>query len=268
MSAVPQESESLVRCEVTGPVARITLNRPLQRNPLDWATIRCLGDLVREFEADPAIRFVVLRGAGGHFSAGGDLKGYVGLYADEAGFRRFLVDFHDLLERIENSHKIYLALIEGFCVAGGLEVLLACDIVLAAQSARIGDAHAGYGQMPGAGGSQRLPRAVGPMRARYLMLTGEVLSADEAERIGLVSRVVDDAALDTQTDALLRRLVDSSPLGLAGMKQLERIAATTDLQTGLKQELEFVWSYATTSSDATEGLIAFAEKRKPRFNGT
>jgi len=257
-----------VLSSVTNAVATITLNRPDQRNPLDWATIRSLAMLVRQYECDAAVHVVVVRGAGGHFSAGGDLKGYIDLYRDAVAFRQFLVEFHAMLNAIEVSKKIYVALIEGYCVAGGLELLLACDIVLATHSAKIGDAHVGFGQLPGAGGSQRLLRTVGPLRARYMMLTGEILDAAEAERIGLVSRVVRDTELSAQTERLLARLATASPLGLEGMKHLARVAATTPLEEGLRAELEYVLRYATMSHDAAEGLLAFSEKRKPRFTGT
>jgi enoyl-CoA hydratase len=250
------------------PVVPITLNRPAQRNPLDRGSVARLAQIVRRVEADPVARVAVIRGAGGHFSAGGDLKGYVDLYRRPADFRAFLDEFHGLLNDIEASTKIWIAAIEGYCVAGGLELLLACDIVLAARSAKIGDAHAGFGQLPGAGGSQRLPRAVGPMRARWLMLSAEILAAAEAERIGLVSKVVADDALAGETDALAGRLVAASPLCLRGMKQLVERGMRMPLAEALQMELEYVHDYATTSNDATEGLHAFAEKRRPRFTGT
>lgn len=248
-------------------VAWITLNRGPQRNPLDKHTVRQLHATVQELEADPAISVVVIRGAGGHFSAGGDMKGYVDLYRDTEAFRAFLDDFHGLLDAMERSCKVYVAVIDGYCVAGGLELLLACDIVLAAASSRIGDGHLNFGQLPGAGGSQRLPRTIGPMRARYLMLTGELVDGTEAERIGLVSRVVADDALDATLGRLLEQLTRASPLGLQGMKRLANTTLRTDLTTGLRTELDYVHDYATRSADATEGLMAFQEKRAPRFTG-
>ena len=264
---VTAPDDQLVLSSVAGAVGTITLNRPEQRNPLDRRTVKRLAEIQREFESNDAVQTVVIRGAGGHFSAGGDLKGYLDLYRDAGAFRQFLLDFHGMLDAMEASSKIHVAVVEGYCVAGGLELLLACDVVLAAQSAKIGDAHIGYGQLPGAGGSQRLPRAVGPMRARYLMLTGEILDAADAERIGLVSKVVPDSLLDASLEDLLARLSRSSPLGRKGMKHLARVASTTGLAEGLRTELEYVLHYATMSSDATEGLLAFSEKRRPRFTG-
>lgn len=265
--AATTTDERLVQTSVAGAVATITLDRPHQRNPLDWNTVKRLGGLVRAYEEDSRVQVVVLRGAGGHFSAGGDLKGYVDLYRDPPAFRQFLVDFHAMLDGIEASSKIYVAVIEGYCVAGGLELLLACDIAVAAQSAKIGDAHIGFGQLPGAGGSQRLPRAVGPLRARYLLLSGDILDAGEAERIGLVSKLAADADLDGTLDRIVSRLLRASPLARKGMKHLASVASRSELGEGLRSELDYVWRYATTSTDATEGLLAFGEKRVPRFTG-
>jgi enoyl-CoA hydratase/carnithine racemase len=248
-------------------VARITLNRAAHRNPLDKFSVHQLNIAVQELEADPAVSVVVIRGAGGHFSSGGDMKGYIELYKNPDAFKAFLDEFHSLLNAIETSRKTYVAVIEGYCVAGGLELLLACDIVVAASSAKIGDGHLKFGQLPGAGGSQRLPRAVGPVHARMLMLTGEIIDAAEAVRIGLVSRMVPDQELEATLTSLVDQLSGHSPLGLAGMKHLINVALNDDLATGLSAELEYVHNYATTSEDATEGLRAFQEKRAPCFTG-
>jgi enoyl-CoA hydratase/carnithine racemase len=148
----------------------------------------------------------------------------------------------------------------------GLELLLACDLAIAAQSARIGDGHLMFGQLPGAGGSQRLPRAVGLLRAKHLMLTGDLITADEACRIGLVGQVTPDADLDVAVDALVARLAEKSRAGLRGAKHLANLTLTTDLATGLRREIEYVHRYATTEPDATEGLVAFRDKRKPVFS--
>jgi len=266
MSSAAFDTETNRVClDRTPPLARLTLDRPRQRNPLDWDTVVALREAVRQIEDDPAIRVVLVSGNGHTFSAGGDLKGYVTLYSRPQDFRRFLEDFHDLLDRIERSAKVYVAVVEGYCVAGGLELLLACDLAVAAQSARIGDAHVNFGQLPGAGGSQRLPRAIGALRAKLLMLTGDIIPAAEAERIGLLSAVVPDAGLDGFVADLVQRLLAGSPAGLRGAKHLVNEGLRLDLADALRMELDYVHRYATTCADATEGLIAFQEKRKPRF---
>lgn len=251
---------------INGAVARIALDRPRERNPLDWRTIRELLEAVAAIEADAGVRVVTVAGNGGHFSSGGDLKGYIGLYSRPDDFRRFLEDFHELLNRMEASAKTYVAVVTGYCVAGGLELLLACDIAVAAASARIGDAHVNFGQLPGAGGSQRLPRAIGPVRAKYLMLTGDIVAAAEAERLGLLSAVVADEQLEVFVDALLAKLLATSPAGARGAKRLVNHGMQLGRAEALRMELEYVHDYATTCPDATEGLMAFHEKRKPRFS--
>jgi enoyl-CoA hydratase/carnithine racemase len=250
-----------------GAVAHLVLDRPRERNPLDWETVRALLQQVKALDADEGVRVVLVYGNGGTFSAGGDLKGYVDLYRRPADFRRFLGDFHELLDRMEQSPKIYCAVVTGYCVAGGLELLLACDVAIAAKSARIGDAHLNFGQLPGAGGSQRLPRVVGPLRAKHLMLSGGIMAADEALAMGLVSAVSADEELWAAVAALTGRILSESPVGVRGVKHLVNQGMRMDLTDALRMELEFVHNYATTCPDATEGLMAFQEKRKPRFSG-
>jgi enoyl-CoA hydratase/carnithine racemase len=259
-------TDSNIEWQADASCVRLTLARADKLNPLDWATVRELKDAVAKIDAMPDVVAVVITGSGRSFSAGGDLDGYLHLYRHPGEFSAFLDDFFQMLNAIEASSKIYIAAINGVCVAGGLELLLACDLVVAAASARIGDGHLNFGQLPGAGGSQRLPRAVGLLRAKHLILTGALLSAEEAERIGLVNQVVADVDLDKAVDALVTGLREKSRVGLRGAKHLTNMTLTTDLETGLKREVDFVHRYATTEPDATEGLVAFKEKRKPAFS--
>jgi enoyl-CoA hydratase len=246
--------------------ARVTLNRADKLNPLDWTTIRDLRSAVAALETSDCLA-VIMTGSGRSFSAGGDLEGYIGLYADPDCFSQFLDDFLLLLDAIEASEKIYIAAVNGVCVAGGLELLLACDLVIAADTARIGDGHLNFGQLPGAGGSQRLPRAIGLLRARHLILTGKLLTAAEAERIGLVGEVVPAAELADAAMRLVDALAEKSPAGIRGAKHLTDKARTLPLVDGLRYERDYVHRYATTEPDATEGLLAFKDKRKPVFTG-
>jgi enoyl-CoA hydratase/carnithine racemase len=259
-------TESNIEWQADATCVRLTLARAEKLNPLDWDTVRELKAAVAKIEAMPEVVAVVVTGRGRSFSAGGDLEGYLRLYQRPDEFSDFLDDFFQMLNAIEASSKIYIAAINGVCVAGGLELLLACDLVVAAASARIGDGHLNFGQLPGAGGSQRLPRAIGLLRAKHLILTGSLLSAEEAERIGLVNQVVADAELDEAVNALVAGLGAKSRVGLRGAKHLTNLTLTTDLETGLKREIDFVHRYATTEPDATEGLVAFKEKRKPAFS--
>jgi enoyl-CoA hydratase/carnithine racemase len=256
-----------VELEFEASCARLTLTRADKLNPLDWTTVRELKDAVGRIESRADIYAVIVTGRGRSFSAGGDLDGYIELYRHPDRFAAFLEDFFQMLNAIEASSKIYIAAVNGVCVAGGLELLLACDLAIAAASAQIGDGHLNFGQLPGAGGSQRLPRAVGLLRAKHLMLTGDLLSAEDAKQIGLVNTVVPDAELAAAASALAARLGEKSRIGLRGAKHLANLSLTADLATGLRREIDYVHRYATTERDATEGLIAFKEKRKPVFSG-
>lgn len=253
-----------IRLEWLDHAARLTLARPDKLNPLDWSTIRELRRAVAEIE-NRKILAVIVTGEGRSFSAGGDLEGYIELYRKPDQFAEFLDDFFRLLTAMEESGTIFVAAVNGACVAGGLELLLACDVAIAADTARIGDGHLNFGQLPGAGGSQRLTRAVGLLRAKHLMLTGKLLTASEAERIGLVNEVVPAAELDAAALKFVAGLLEKSGVGVRGAKHLANLAMTTPLDEGLRQEIAFVHRYATTTPDATEGLIAFKEKRKPAF---
>lgn len=248
-----------------GHTARVTLARPDKLNPLDWSTVKELKAAVTEIEARPNVRFVVLTGEGRSFSAGGDLEGYLRLYREPAEFQQFLGDFHAMLTGIESARAIWIAAVNGVCVAGGIELLLACDMAIAGQSGKISDGHINFGQLPGAGGSQRLPRAIGLLRAKHLMLTGEMLDAETSERWGLVTRVFPDETLLSEIDAMIAKMADKSAVGLRGAKRLANMTLDTPYGEGLRQEIAFVHNYATTEPDATEGLLAFKEKRAPRF---
>ncbi len=254
-----------IKVEWEGRAARITLDRADKLNPLDWATIKELRAGIAEIEASDCLA-VIVTGSGRSFSAGGDLEGYIKLYADPAAFAQFLDDFFRMLDEIERSEKIYIAAVNGVTVAGGLELLLACDLAIAADTAKIGDGHLNFGQLPGAGGSQRLPRAIGLLRAKHLMLSGRLLTAAEAERIGLVGEVVPAADLDATARRYVAEMAEKSPVGVRGMKHLANKALTLPLGEGLAYEMGYVHHYATTVPDATEGLIAFRDKRKPVFS--
>ncbi len=250
---------------IDGAVATMALNRPDKLNPLDWETVAQLHARFREIDRDPAVRVVVITGRGRAFSAGGDLASYLDLYRRAEDFRRYLRDFHDLLDAMERSSMIVVAAVNGHCVAGGLELMLACDLAIAAEEAKIGDGHLNFGQLPGGGGSQRLPRAIGTVRAKELILTGRLMDGRQAAEIGLVAKAVPRAELEAATGELVAGLLAKSPAGLKGAKYLVNQGMRGSLEAGLELEQSYVHDYVSTGADATEGLVAFKEKRKPDY---
>lgn len=251
-------------------LALLTLDRPEAMNPIDHDMVRSLRQQLVELDPDPLVRAVAITGRGRAFSAGGDMKNYRTLQHDAVGFPAFLADLHALITEIGSCRTPVLALVNGVAVAGGIELLLACDFAIAAESARIGDAHLPFGQMGGGGSLTLLPRAVGPARARELVFSGRLLAAAEALDWGLVSRVVPDGDLLDAALDVARGLARRSPLAVGHAKQVLNAAywEGTAIAPGLRLEREVASRYGLTSSDAHEGLAAFAEKRTPRFTGS
>lgn len=249
--------------------ALLTLDRPDQLNPMDSAVLAALDEALDTVEANAEARAVLVTGAGRAFSAGGDLKGYQELQQDAVAFPRFVAELHRVFARFRSGRLPSIALVNGVAVAGGLELLLNCDLAIAARSARIGDGHLNFGQMGGGGVLTLLPRAVGKARAAELMLTGRLLGADEAATWGLVSQVVDDDALLATGLELAAAIAAKSALAVTNAKQtMHRIwAENGSVDAGLDLELATDVYYCLTSHDAPEGLRAFAEKRPPRFEG-
>lgn len=251
-----------------GSAAWITLNRPEALNAINPDLVSELDAALTRADANEALRCVVITGAGRAFCAGADLKAINGQLAGDAGdfTKGFVTELLAVLNRIERFRLPVIAALNGMALAGGLELVLVCDLVIAAESARIGDAHANYGLIPGGGGSVRLPRKIGPMRAKELMFTGAFVPAAALVDAGLVTRVVADDALNDAVAALVAELATKSPLGLARMKQLVNDGMEQPLATALRLEFTLIEAHAG-SADMAEGLAAFEVKRKPKFIG-
>jgi enoyl-CoA hydratase/carnithine racemase len=252
-----------------GLAATITLNRPQQLNAMSWEMISSFEAAVSRVEEDPDVRVLFVTGQGRAFSAGGDLKHYIELQQDPVAFPRFIAALHHAFGRLRTLRVPAIALVNGVTAAGGLELLLNCDLALAAASARIGDGHLNYGQMGGGGVLTLLPRLIGIQRAAELMFSGRLLAAEEAAEWGLVSRVVPDEELTAEGLALAGEIAAKSPLAVANAKYVMTSIWSDSLSVaaGLRLELERNSYYCLTSSDAKEGLRAFSEKRRPRFEG-
>lgn len=249
--------------EVRGSALWLTLNRPEAMNAINDGVVDGLTDGLDAAAADENIRCVVIRAEGRAFCAGADLKSVQDKTA-QGTMGSFVGRLLTVFNRIEAFPRPVIAAVNGLALAGGLGLVLCCDLVIAAKSAKLGDAHANYGLIPGGGGSVRLPRKIGPTRAKYLMFTGEFWDATELERMGLVNQVVDDDALEDAVAVLAARLAEKSPLGLKLMKQLTDDGLDQPKDTALRNELMAI-AVHSRSQDWAEGLAAFAEKRKPDF---
>lgn len=250
-----------------GRVGVLTLNRPDARNPLDKETIRELNKLIDGYMADDMMRAVIVTGSGDSFSAGGDLKGYLDLYRDEGVFRAFLESMKDCFDKLENGRLISIAAVNGTCVAGGLELALACDLVVMSRTARLGDAHLRYWQLPGAGGSQRLPRAIGFAAAKRLFYTYDLLDADECRAIGLTAATFEPAEFLERTLQFADRLITTEPETVLTLKRLLKVAAEKPLSEGLDNEIDEIIGYAVgEDSTAYRGLVRFSQRasQKPK----
>ena len=243
----------------------LTLNRPDALNAVSPAILDGIEAALDGATLAAGVHAVVLTGAGRAFCCGADLKAARdagGPGANDAFVARVMA----LTTRLEALPMPVVAAVNGLCIAAGLELILACDIVLAAESARFGDGHARYGLLPGAGASVRLPRKVGPGMAKLMMFTADLFPAERLAAFGLVQEIVPDAGLADTAEALVARLAERSPLGIARMKALVDGGLEQCKAQGLGAE-SLMSKLHAFSADRAEGLAAFAEKRAPVFHG-
>ena len=258
------ETEALVVVEQRGAVRRLALNRPEQMNALSGDLVAALHEAVVAAAADPGVRVVQVTGTGRAFCAGADLIEAEVVTQDSASFRRWLQGWRRAFDSFDACPKPVIALLNGLTLAGGLELALACDYMVASSAARIGDVHANFGLVPGGGGSQRLTDAVGSRAARWLMFSGEMLTADRALALGLVQDVVESDGFEESCWEMGATMAGRSQPGLAFMKRLSRPGTTPQ---GLDLEMDGA-AHLVVGPDAREGLAAFRDKRAPRFEAT
>ncbi len=248
--------------EKDGPVAIIKINRPEALNALNEQTLRDLMHGVTDLETDPSISVVILTGEGKSFIAGADIKHMVTLTPLQA--KVFAEYGHNLLNKIEASRLPFIAAVNGYALGGGCEVMMACDIVIASTKAKIGQPEINLGISPGFGGTQRLTRHIGRMRAKELLLTGDNISAEEAFELGLVNRVVEPDVLMDTAIRLAGKIASKSNIQISFIKALVNKGADIDLATANYLEISY-FSSSFSTYDQKEGMNAFIEKRKPEF---
>ncbi|TML97014.1 MAG: enoyl-CoA hydratase [Actinobacteria bacterium] len=255
-------SESLVLVERDDAIAVVLLNRPQQLNALSSALMEELVTALQELDGDDEVRCIVLGGNERAFAAGADVAELtagtsISLYQE----RRI-----DRWDAIRNLRTPLVAAVSGFCLGGGCELAMACDLIVASEFAKFGQPEINLGVMPGAGGTQRLTRAVGKAVAMDMILSGRMLGAEEARQLGLVARVVaQDAWLDSAKQ-LASEIASKSPVSVRLAKEAVDEAFETPLSAGIDFERRSFY-LARASEDADEGLSAFIEKRKPDFRG-
>ncbi len=254
-----------IQVDVQDRLAIVTVNRPEVRNALNSQVVRELTEAIAHLAADPQVGAIIVTGAGDKaFVAGADIKEMVSKSGLE--MQAFSELGRRLGEAMEGCPKPILAAINGHALGGGCEIAMACDLRIASENAKIGQAEINLGIIPGFGGSQRLPRLVGAGWAAQMVFTGEAVDAATAERIGLVNRVVPADRLLEETKALARKMLDKSPVALALAKACLRAALEMPLSQGLSYE-SAAFGVAGATQDKVEGMRAFLEKRKPAWKG-
>jgi len=251
-----------IRAEQRGFVRWITLNRPERRNAISPQMIEELETELERARTDPDVRVLALAAAGRAFCSGADLGDSPDARPDASTLEAATA----LYNRIEDFPHPVVGVVQGVACAGGLELLLCCDLIVAAESVRIADIHSNVGLIPGAGGAYRLVRRIGPSAAKWLMYTGDFFAAAELRDLGLISQVVPDDELTAAAEELTGRLAAKSPLGLAAMKRLADRALDSDRSTAMAEGLNESLSLMD-SEDYLEGLAAMQQGRPAIYAG-
>lgn len=253
---------SLVLVEREEPIAVVLLNRPDVMNALNDEVMDELARVLAELDDDEAVRCLVLGGSERAFAAGAD----IGEMAEADAMDMYDARRLDRWDALRKLRTPLVAAVSGYCLGGGCELAMACDLIVASESARFGQPETGLGIIPGAGGTQRLTRAVGKAKAMDVILSGRFLDAHEAERAGLVARVVAREAWLEEAKRVAREIAAKGPVAQRLAKEAVNRAYESTLETGLDFERKALY-LAFASEDAAEGLTAFTEKRKPDFRG-
>jgi enoyl-CoA hydratase len=243
-------------------VALIELNRPKELNALNRQLMSEIRDCLKAFDEDEKIRAIILTGGEKVFAAGADIK----QMASASAIDMLTIDQFSTWDQIRKTKKPIIAAVSGFALGGGCELAMTCDMIIASETARFGQPEIKIGTMPGAGGTQRLTRAIGKVRAMEMVLTGKFITAEEAMMAGLVNRIVPVELLLDEATKLAREIAKQSPVAIRLAKEAVNQAFNSTLDEGLMYERKnFYLTFA--SEDQKEGMAAFTEKRNPEFRG-
>jgi enoyl-CoA hydratase len=250
--------------EKRGNIGILTINRPEKLNALGHKVHIEGVEALEELRKDSQIRVVVITGAGEKaFIAGADISEFAG---QTPVSQRSTFQEKTLFNSIDAFPKPIIAMINGFCLGGGCEVALACDIRIASEKARLGQPEINLGIIPGGGGTQRLTRLIGEGKSMEMILTGEMIDANTALNLGLVNHVYSVEEFETKTMELAEKIAEKSPIALQMAKEAVKLAARSNLDEGLRREVD-LFAICFSSQDKEEGVAAFLEKRKPVFTG-
>lgn len=243
----------------------ITLNRPAQMNALDMASLDELSQVLREAQGNAEVRNLIIAGGEKFFCVGADISEVNKINSAFAGYR-FSKNFQRCFAQIEELDKIAIAAVRGYALGGGLELMLACDFRIVADDAQLGVPEVNLGALPGGGGTAKLPRLIGSLQAKELLLLGEPISGQVAAQLGMVNKAVPATEVLSEAKALARKLAQRSPLALQVIKSAVRESMNVDLNSALEFEARGL-GFLATSEDFKEGTAAFLQKRRPTFKG-
>ena len=252
-----------IKIEINDGIAVLTLNRPEVRNALDYVTWDEIRAGMRELRFNDDAHVIILTGAGGKaFASGADIKALNARTVSE----QMNSEVNDILYEITMHKKPVIAAVDGYALGGGCELAMACDIRIATKKSKFGQPEVNLGIIPGGGGTQRLQRLVGIGKAKELIFTGDIISAEEAERIGLIEKVVEDGTVLEAAIEMAKKIKAKGPVAITLAKQAINVGANTDLYYGLCFE-RYSQAIAFSTADKAEGTLAFIEKRPAQFKG-